>query len=71
MNFTATSTSQLLTFLSGGSPGGEPPVALLDGVSMVDSSAVPEPGSILLVVGGIGVLGLFRKRASGKGAKAK
>jgi hypothetical protein len=53
--FTATSTSEVLSFLAVGTPSGEPPFSLLDGVSMV----VPEPGSLTLMLGsmiGLGVL---------------
>ena len=34
MTFTATSASELLEFVSLGAPSGQPPVALLDGVSL-------------------------------------
>ncbi len=57
--FTATSTSQLLSFLSVGSPTGLPPVALLDGVSV---SAVPEPSSWAMLVLGFGLVGAVARR---------
>jgi hypothetical protein len=51
--FTATSGSEVLSFLSLGTPNGLPPMALLDGVSLTD---VPEPATLSLF--GMGVLGL-------------
>lgn len=47
MTFTATATNELLSFLAVGTPGGEPPFSLLDGVTMYAN--VPEPSSCLLV----------------------
>jgi hypothetical protein len=46
MTFTASGTSELLSFLAVGTPSGAPPISLLDGVSV---SAVPEPGTIALL----------------------
>lgn len=51
-------TSQVLGFFSVGTPGGLPPVVLLDGVSI---SAVPEPPSYTLL--SIGILGVLFARA--------
>lgn len=51
--FTATGGTELLSFLSTGTPNGLPPVALLDGVSL---QAVPEPAA--LTVFGLGLIGL-------------
>lgn len=53
MSFTATSTSQLLSFLAIGTPSGVPPFVLLDGVTM---QAVPEPSTFALL--GLGVFGI-------------
>ncbi len=65
-DFTATGTSQTLTFLAQGGPSGLPPFALLDGVSLTDTtSSTPEPGSVLLTIGGIlGLAGFGRLRKS-------
>lgn len=57
MNFTATAASEVLSFLSLGTPGGEPPVVLLADVSMFD---IPEPGSFALL--GLGGLLMLRNR---------
>jgi hypothetical protein len=55
--FTATSTTESLGFTANGS--GAPPMALLDGVSMVDT---PEPASwTLMMVGLIGIVGARRQ----------
>jgi hypothetical protein len=51
MDFTATDTSEVLSFLSFGSPTAtQPPFALLDGVT---ASQVPEPATWGLVVAGL------------------
>lgn len=57
--FTATGASEALTFLAQGTPTGLPPIAALDGVSLV---AVPEPGSIALFAAGLGLMGFFYHR---------
>ena len=58
LTFTAHTTSQVLTFLAMGTPSGLPPVVLLDGVSLV----TPEPGSFLLLGGGLLSLIVVKKR---------
>lgn len=64
LTFTPTSTSQVLSFLAIGTPGGEPPFSLLDGVSVSDTtSPVPEPASLSLMLTGVaGIGGLLRRR---------
>ncbi len=57
--FTATGSSQLLTFLSHGTPYGLPPVAVLDGVSV---TAVPEPAMWGMMIVGFGLVGFAARR---------
>jgi len=47
-------TSQVLGFFAVGAPGGEPPIVLLDGVSMGPS--IPEPSTLVLM--SVGLLGI-------------
>ncbi len=63
--FQATSNTEVLSFLSAGTPNGEPPFSLLDGVSLVDA---PEPASWTLLggvmlVGGMSTLRRRRRAA--------
>ena len=61
MNFTATATTEILSFLALGTPSGDPPIALLDDVSLAD---IPEPSSLAFIVGALVVGGMaFRRRA--------
>lgn len=63
--FTATSASDVLNFLSIGTPGGLPPFALLSDVSMVRD--VPEPPVLAMFGGGLlglGLLALYSRRRS-------
>jgi hypothetical protein len=46
MTFEATSTKETLSFFAMGTPGGQPPVVLLDGVSL---APVPEPANYALL----------------------
>ena len=65
MNFTASGPSDLLSFLAVGTPTGEPPFSLLDGVDV----EVPEPSSVLLITAiGAGCAGFrrMRRRAASK-----
>jgi len=69
--FTASSGSEVLSFLAGGTPSGEPPFSLLANVSMeaATPSATPEPttaeyGVLLLAVPfGVRAFRLFRNKA--------
>jgi hypothetical protein len=69
MNFIATGTSEMLSFVAGGTPAGEPPFSLLDGVSLFetgaksgDSTDLPEPSSWLLMLAGLAAFGLLTRR---------
>ena len=53
-DYTATAGNEVLSFLSVGTPSGLPPIATLDGVSLVE---VPEPGSIGVLAFGLGLVG--------------
>ncbi len=67
MYFTASSASQVLTFLAEGTPDGQPPIAFLDGVVMSDA---PEPAAWALMLVGVGAMGAVarRRRAAGPAA---
>ena len=61
--YTATSGSEVLSFLANGTPNGVPPFALLDGVSMVDTTAaVPEPSSLVAMFAGLLGLAVIIRR---------
>jgi hypothetical protein len=61
MTFTATSDSEVLSFLAVGTPSGVPPFTLLDGVTAM--AATPEPSSIAFMLTGLaGVGGMMRTR---------
>ena len=61
MTFTATSASEVLNFLSLGTPSGVPPIALLASVSLAPVAPVPEPSFFVLAGAGLlSVLGVRR-----------
>jgi hypothetical protein len=61
LNFTAHSTSQVLSFLAVGTPNGAPPISFLDGVSLV---AAPEPATWGMMILGFGAVGAAMRRRS-------
>lgn len=61
LTFTATGSSEVLSFLAHGTPDGVPPFSLLDGVSMQATSA-PEPASWALMIMGFGATGAALRR---------
>ena len=61
MTFTASSNSQLLSFLAQGTPNGAPPISFLDGVSL---TAVPEPATWAMMIGGFALIGAAMRRRS-------
>ena len=63
--FSATTASEVLSFLSVGTPAGNPPLALLDGVSLV---AAPEPATWALFAVGLGGIAVMAHRRRRGGA---
>jgi hypothetical protein len=62
--FTASGTSDLLSFLAVGTPSGVPPFSLLDGVSLTQ---LPEPATWTMLISGLmGVAGAARLRKRAK-----
>lgn len=64
--FTATSASEVLSFLAVGTPSGVPPFSLLDGVSLI--SAVPEPQTWGMLALGLGLVSFTARRRKAKAA---
>jgi hypothetical protein len=56
MTFTAKAVTELLSFLAVGTPTGAPPISFLDGVSVVDATAVPEASSWAIFGAGLAAL---------------
>jgi hypothetical protein len=67
--FTATSTTQTLSLLAYGTPLGQPPFALIDGLEL---QAVPEPTTWAMMLIGFGVIGgvMRTRRQSFNGRRA-
>ncbi len=59
--FTATGTSEVLSFLAVGTPEGRPPFSLLDGVSG-HAGTVPEPATWAMLLAGFGLVGAAARR---------
>ena len=63
MSFTASSTSQALTFVAQYLPGSVPEMLNLDGVVLDEGqSSVPEPSSWALLLAGLGAALAFARR---------
>lgn len=60
-SFTATKTSDMLSFLAKGTPNGEPPFSLLDGVTLT-ANDVPEPSETALFGAGLVILAVALRR---------
>jgi hypothetical protein len=67
MNFVATATTETLSFLSLGTPAGEPPIAILAEVDLV---VIPEPGTAAMMAAGLFGLVLLRRRRAPKTCQA-
>ena len=59
LSFVVTSATEVLSFLALGTPAGEPPFSLLDGVSITE---VPEPTSLAIMGTGLAIMGLLGRR---------
>ncbi len=57
--FTATNSTQVLSFLAAGTPAGVPPFSLLDGVTL---TAVPEASTWMMLIAGFGMVGYASRR---------
>jgi hypothetical protein len=70
LTYTASSASEVLSFLAVGTPSGAPPMVFLDGVDM--EASVPEPSALMLLagVGTVIAIGRVGRRAMGKSSAA-
>jgi hypothetical protein len=59
LTFTANAATQTLTFLASGTPGGAPPISLLDGISV---AGVPEASTWAMLIAGFGLVGAAARR---------
>ena len=64
LSFTATGSTELLSFLAGSGPSGLPPTAPLDGVT---TTAVPESATWMLIISGFGIIGVSARRRRDRG----
>jgi len=61
--FTAQTANDVLSFLAVGTPNGEPPFSVLDGVSATAVAPVAEPGALAIFgFGGLGLAAVARRR---------
>jgi hypothetical protein len=67
LNFTATSTSEALSFFALCTPSGMPPMLLLDDVAMFDT---PEPAALATMLIGVASIGMLVRRRRRGGATA-
>jgi hypothetical protein len=61
MAFTATSASEMLSFLARGTAPGAPPFMLLDNVAL-NAAQVPEPATWTMLLGGLALIGFMARR---------
>ena len=61
MAFTATSASEMLSFLARGTAPGAPPFMLLDNVAL-NAAQVPEPETWTMLLGGLALIGFMARR---------
>lgn len=64
LTFTATRASEVLSFLAASNSPGAPPFMLLDNVAM--QAAVPEPSTLALMLGGLGLAACRARRRKTK-----
>lgn len=68
LEFVASGSAQLLSFLAVGTPVGMPPISLLDNVKVM--AGVPEPTSWAMLIAGFGLIGAAARRRRGLAAVA-